>query len=396
MSTPATLTGERALHFEFASAGRILFGPGTLNEVGPHARALGSKALLVTGKTRSRASRLEKTLSTHQVEVVRFAVEGEPTVGDVLKACGEAKAAGCNLVIGFGGGSAIDAAKGISALLANPGDPYDYLEVVGRGRPLLHPALPCIAIPTTAGTGAEVTRNAVLASPAHGVKVSLRSPLMLPRLAIVDPELTYELPRALTASTGLDALTQLIEPYVSSRANPLTDGFCLDGIRRVARSLEKAAARPIDTAAREDMALASLLGGLSLANAGLGAVHGFAGPVGGSLDAPHGAVCAALLAPVIEANIQALRLRAPTSPVLSRFRYIARLLTGKEDANPDAAASWVRGVTTRLEQPRLRDLGVRHEHFPSLIDKAIQSSSMKANPIPLTAAELKGILDKAW
>jgi alcohol dehydrogenase class IV len=396
MSTPATRIGEQTLHFEFATAGRIAFGCGALNEVGALASGLGHRALLITGKAVERSVRLKERLATAGVSIAPFSIPGEPTVPEVLQARELARAERCDMVIGFGGGSAIDAAKAVSALLTNPGDPFDYLEVVGRGQPLTHPAAPCVAIPTTAGTGAEVTRNAVLASPQHAVKVSLRSPLMLPRVAIIDPELTYDLPKSLTAATGLDALTQLIEPYVSLRANPITDGFCLDGIRRVARSLERACTRPHDTAAREDMALASLLGGLSLANAGLGAVHGFAGPVGGSLNAPHGAVCAALLAPVVEANIQALRLRSPSSPVLARFRYIARLLTGKEDSLPDASASWVREITGRLELPRLRDLGVRHEHFPSLIDKAIVSSSMKANPIRLTPAELKSILDRAW
>ena len=201
----------------------------------------------------------------------------------------------CDLVIAFGGGSAIDAGKAIAALLANGGELTDYLEVIGKGQPLRHPSVPFIAVPTTAGTGSEVTRNAVLASAEHQVKVSMRSPLMLPRLAVVDPELTLELPPAVTASTGLDALTQLIEPYVSIRANPLTDGFCLEGLRRVSRSLRRAYHAGRDITAREDMSLASLLGGLALANAGLGVVHGFAAPVGGMFHAPHGAICAALL-----------------------------------------------------------------------------------------------------
>ena len=169
--------------------------------------------------------------------------------------------------------------------------------MIGKGQALASPSLPFIAVPTTAGTGAEVTRNAVLASPEHRVKASLRSPFMLARLAVVDPELTYDLPPAVTASTGLDALTQLIEPYVSSRANPMTDSLCVEGMRRAARSLPRVFADGRDAEARLDMSLASLFGGLALANAGLGAVHGFAAAIGGAFDAPHGAVLRGAAAP---------------------------------------------------------------------------------------------------
>ena len=203
----------------------------------------------------------------------------------------------------------------------------DYLEIVGRGKALANRSAPFIAIPTTAGTGAEVTRNAVLASPEHQIKVSLRSPHLLPRLAVIDPELTYDLPPALTASTGLDALTQLIEPYVCLRANPMTDGDCVEGIHRVARSLREAVFNGQNKSAREDMAMASLFGGLALANAGLGAVHGFAGPIGGVFPAPHGAICAALLPQVMAANLRALRQREPDSLRCAVTR-VATLLTG--------------------------------------------------------------------
>ncbi|MBI1842764.1 MAG: iron-containing alcohol dehydrogenase [Verrucomicrobia bacterium] len=396
ISIPATLTGEKLLSFEFATAGRIFFGGGVIKEAGPLARQLGSRALVVTGKDARRSAILDPILAASHIDVRRFALQGEPTVPEVVEAALQAKESLCDVVIGFGGGSAMDGAKAVAALMANSGDPMDYLEVIGRGQPLTHPSAPCITIPTTAGTGAEVTRNAVLAAPTHEVKVSLRSPWMLPRAAIVDPHLTHDLPQSLTATIGLDALTQLIEPYVCNRANPMTDGFCLDGLRRVARSLEKACSHPNDAAAREDMALASLLSGLALANAGLGGVHGFAGPIGGAFKAPHGAVCAALLPTVMEANIQALRLRFPNSVSLARFRYISRLLLGKEEVSADASVAWVRELTHKLDLPRLRDFGVRHEHFSALIEKAAQSSSMKANPVVLTMAELKGILDRAW
>ncbi len=383
------------MRFEFATATRILFGPGTLRETGAAARGYGSRAFVVTGSTAGRADRLLDLLAADGVAASTFAIAGEPTVDAVVAATAAARRSRCDLVIGFGGGSPIDAAKAVAALLANPGDPFDYLEIVGRGKPVTQPSVPCIAISTTAGTGAEVTRNSVLASPAHQVKVSLRSPLLLPRLAVVNPELTFDLPPALTASTGLDALTQLIEPYVSSRANPVADGFCLEGIRRAGRALRPAFHDGANPAAREDLALASLCGGLALANAGLGAVHGLAGPVGGAFPAPHGAVCAALLPHVITANLQAARARLPESPALARYVDVARLLTGDPTATAEDGVRWVRALVSELQIPPLRRYGLTSEHVAGLVQKAAQASSMKANPLPLTAAELAAILRAA-
>jgi alcohol dehydrogenase class IV len=280
-------------------------------------------------------------------------------------------------------------------MLANPGDPLDYLEVVGRGQPLQYPSAPFIAIPTTAGTGSEVTRNAVLASPEHRVKASLRASFMLPRLAVVDPELTLGLPRAVTASTGLDALTQLIEPYVGVRANPITDLFCVEGIRRAAGALPRVWEDGGDRPARSDMAWASLLGGLALANAGLGAVHGFAAPIGGMFPAPHGAVCATLLPHVIAVNIQALRARAPASPALGRYAEVARLLTGGSQTTAEDAVRWTEEICRKLEIPPLRAYGVTEADIPNLVEKGAQASSMKGNPVVLTPAELRRIIEGA-
>lgn len=383
------------MRFEFATASRIVFGPGTLAEVGPLARGFGRHALVVTGRDPRRATTLLAHLGKAGVATTTFAVAGEPSLADVTRGTGMARAAQCDFVIGFGGGSAIDAAKAIAGLIPNPGELLDYLEVIGRALPLAQPALPVIAIPTTAGTGAEVTRNAVLSSPAHRVKVSLRSVHLLPRLALVDPELTYDLSSELTASTGLDALTQLIEPYVSSRAQPLTDALCIEGIRRAAGSLRTAVEQPRDAAARENMAAASLFGGLALANSGLGAVHGFAAPIGGRFDAPHGAVCAALLPGVIEANVRALRSRAAGSPLLARFEEIARLLTGRPHATSDDAVRWLRELLQVLQIKPLAAYGLTAADVPALVAAAAQASSMKANPIPLTAEELTQILHDA-
>ncbi len=265
-------------------------------------------------------------------------------------------------MIGLGGGSAIDSAKAIAALATNPGEPLDYIEVIGAGKPLRVPPLPVLAIPTTAGTGSEVTRNAVISSEEHHVKASLRSPLILPKVALVDPELTYSLPRLITAWTGSDALTQLIEPFVSNAANPLTDALCRDGIKRISRSLRTACDYPEDAAAREDMALASLFGGLALANARLGAVHGFAGVIGGMYEAPHGAICARLLPIVMEANIRALRERSSNHPALERYARIARLLTGKK-ASPEAGEDFLIQWMTDFQIPGLGSYGLEREKF---------------------------------
>ncbi len=383
------------MRFEFATATRILCGEGVVREVAPAAKALGARALLVTGRSAERAAPLRAELQAAGMACSGLAVEGEPTVELVRRGVEQARAEPCDLVIAMGGGSALDAGKAIAALLTNHGDLLDYLEVIGRGQALREPGAPFIAIPTTAGTGTEVTRNAVLASSAHRVKVSLRSPLMLARLAVVDPELTLGLPPDVTARTGLDALTQLIEPYVSNRTNPLTDGLCVEGLRRVSRSLRRAYHTGQDRAARFDMSVASLLSGLALANAGLGVVHGFAGPLGGMFDAPHGAVCAALLPHGIEVNIRALRARNPSSEVLIRYENVARLLTGRPQARAEDAVEWTHAICRELQIPPLRTYGVRDRDILTLVEKASYASSMKGNPLALTAEELLEVLTRA-
>ncbi len=383
------------IKFEFATAAQIIFGAGSLKQVGPLAAELGRRALVTTGRRVERAKPVLEVLAAHGVEVVPFAVAGEPTISLVQQGIEQARAAGCNLVIGFGGGSALDAGKAIAALLTNPGEPLDYLEVIGRGQALTQPPAPYLAIPTTAGTGSEVTRNAVLGSPEHRVKVSLRSPLMLPCAAIVDPELTYNLPPAITASTGLDALTQVLEPFVSNKANPLTDAVCREGLGRAARSLRRAYEQGSDPAAREDMALTSLCGGLALANAKLGAVHGFAAVLGGMFSAPHGAVCAALLPHVMAVNIQALQARQPSSDALRRYDEIARILTGNPQAVAGEGVRWVLELVQALRVPGLAAYGLTTAEFPTVVEKSAVSSSMQGNPVKLTSEEMADMLTRA-
>ncbi len=383
------------MRFEFATAARIVFGPGTLSQAGTLTRELGRHAFVVTGRDPGRAHSLLGLLARAGVSATTFALAGEPSTADVERATARARAAGCDCVLGFGGGSAIDTAKAVAALLTNGGYLSDYLEVVGRAQPLTRAAAACLAIPTTAGTGAEVTRNSVLSAVTQRVKVSLRSPHLLPRVALVDPELTTCLPPALTASTGLDALTQLIEPYTSCRAQPLADALCVEGLRRCARSLRRAFDQGDDADAREDMALASLFGGLALANAGLGAVHGLAGPIGGRFAAPHGAICAALLPHVMAANIARLRAGGPPAGVLARYDEVARLLTGSPHATADDGTRWVETLVTALGIPALATYGITRADFSAIAAAAERASSMKANPVSLTAAELETILQAA-
>lgn len=383
------------MRFEFATATRVIFGSGTVQELASLAAGMGSRPFVVTDNQIERGHNVVALLNKQGLQSAHLEVTREPTTDIINDAVRKARKVSSDLVIGIGGGSVIDTAKAVAAMLTNKGQLEDYLEVVGRGNPLTERPVPCIAIPTTAGTGAEVTRNAVIAVPDHAVKVSMRSPFMLPRLALVDPVLTHSMPPAITASTGLDALTQVMEPYVSTKANPLTDAVCLQGMKRAARSLQKACENGSDAAAREDMSLASLLGGLALANSGLGAVHGFAGPLGGMIHAPHGVICARLLPHVMETNVRALQARASDSPALTRYDEIAQILTGDPAAKASDGVQWIQQLCAGLEVPPLTTFGLTEKDYPTAVEKAQKASSMKGNPITLTTEELTEILKNA-
>lgn len=381
------------MRFEFATASRIIFGPGACAELAPAAQAFGRRALVVGSLERT--SPLREQLRAAGVEALPYPITGEPTVATVLEGLRIAREGSCDLVIGIGGGSALDAGKAIAALLTNLGDIFEYLEVIGQGKPLEQPSAPYIAIPTTAGTGTEVTRNAVIAVPEHKIKVSLRSPFLLPRLAIVDPELTYSLPPSVTATTGLDALTQLIEPFISNAANPMTDAVCREGMRCVARSLSRAYQEGEDKDARQDMSVASLFSGMALTNARLGAVHGFASVIGGMFPAPHGAVCARLLPFVMEANVRALKSCLPDAPVLERYAEIAHILTENALARAEDGIKWVHHLIRAVSIPPLSEYSLTADAYPAILEAAKKSSSMKGNPVELTEQELVGILEQA-
>jgi len=378
--------------FDFATAGRIMVGAGRAAELPSLLSGLGSRALICTGASPERHERLLGELG---MPTVVFPVVGEPTVAMARAATALGRDHRAKVVVAIGGGSVIDVGKSVSMLLANGGDPLDYLEVIGAGRKITQAAAPCVAIPTTAGTGAEVTANAVLASPSHGLKASLRSPMIIPRVALVDPELTVSCPQRVTAASGMDALIQCLEPFVSSKATPLTDGLAAEGLRRAARGLLAAYADGEDIVARTDMAMCSLLGGMALANAKLGAVHGLAGVIGGTADVPHGVACAALLIPVIEANVRALTASQPDHPALDRYAQVAQLLTGRTGASIEDGVAWIRETLTLLEIPGLAAFGITPEHADEIAAKAVNSSSMQGNPTALPTHDLRTVVLQA-
>ncbi len=381
--------------FDLAVPADIRFGAGRVGEVPEAFSALGAeRVLVITGRTVHRADAVRTALTEAGISSVGFAVAGEPSVDLLREVVAVAADSSSDAVLGFGGGSALDVAKAAAVLTTSGGDPMDHLEVVGAGRPIEKPGLPCIAVPTTAGTGSEVTRNSVLS--AGEVKASLRSPLMLPRVAVVDPDLLVDLPRPVIAASGMDALAQLIEPLLSARANPFSDALARDGIRRSARSLRRAADEGMaDPGVREDLALASLFGGLCLANSGLGAVHGLAAAAGARLSAPHGAVCAAVLAAAMAVNLEALRERAPDHPALPRMAEVAAILTGRPDASAEDGISWLEDLTMALSVPRLGRYGLEKNGIPDLVAAGQAASSMRANPIALSADEITEIVNRS-
>lgn len=383
------------VHFDLAVPADVRFGAGRVSEVPDALAGVGaSRVLVVTGRTTSRADEIRSALSKAGISSIPFGVATEPSIERVRAAMALLADAGCDAVLGFGGGSAIDVAKA-AALLASSGvDPLEHLEVIGAGRPIERPGLPCVAVPTTAGTGSEVTRNSVLSG--GGVKASLRSPLMLPKVAVVDPDLLAGLPSATIAASGMDALSQLIEPLLSQRANPFSDALARDGIGRSARSLRRAyQERMEDAAVREDLALASLFGGICLANSGLGAVHGIAAAAGARLAAPHGAVCAAVLAAAMEVNLRVLRERAPAHPALLRMAQVALLLTGQPDATPEDGIRWLQELTAALSIPGLASYRLSEDEIPAVVTAALKASSMRGNPIELTDAEVTEIATRS-
>lgn len=389
--------------FEFTIPGRILIGAGSAERLGEIAADFGRKAILISGERALADSgalgRLLDTLARSGVDCVVHRLVGEPDIDTVDRMAELARTAGCDLVVGAGGGSVLDAAKAVSGLLANDGPARRYMELVGDGISLRRTAAPMIALPTTAGTGSEVTQNAVLACPQRKIKASMRSVHLLPRVVLVDPELATGLPPAVRASTGLDALTQLLESCASRRASGPTTSLALEGIDLVGRCLQRACSGKDDLSAREGMSVAALLSGITLAHAGLGAAHGIAGPLGGRIPVPHGVACARLLPPTLETNLRALQNRDPQNPSIERLAEAGARLLGRTAGGAAetvlATAAWVRDFSDEMGIPGLRRFGLGEEDLIPLASAAQQASSMKANPVTLTQEELVGIIRTA-
>lgn len=367
--------------FSFATATQIRFGVGVATELLGHSTGLGQRAFSVTGANQTRHAHLL------DFGVGTFAVTGEPTFDDARAAVVAAKESEADHIVAVGGGAVLDLAKAVAILVVSDADPMDHAEVIGAGRPLPTRALPFIAVPTTAGTGAEVTANSVLTSEEHRVKVSLRSSVMLADVALVDPELALSCPPVVTAQSGMDAITQCLEPLTSRFANPMVDALALAGMRAGARSLVRAVEHGDDLDARTDMAFCSLMGGLSLANAKLGAVHGLAGVLGGVTGASHGAICAALLRATTSSNITALQERDPKNPGLAAYTLAAETITGERDVS--ALLEWLSTLEVQLGLP---PVVLAAEDREAVLDGAGRASSMKGNPIDLTSAEMHQIL----
>lgn len=382
-------------NFEFLTANRIIFGPGTINQVGSLIAAFGKKVLLVTRTDDESTDRIIGLLEHEGCKIFRISITGEPTLSGVLSGVEMARKNDCDVVLAIGGGSVIDFGKAIAALVTNTNDIFYYLEVVGQSQPLTSLPLPFIACPTTAGTGSEVTKNAVILVEDEKVKVSLRSPMMLPRIALIDPELTLSMPAKVTAATGMDALVQVIEPFVSKKANLFVDEFCRAGMRHISSSIQTAFHEPAHIEARAGMSFGSLMGGLALANGGLGAVHGLAAPLGGMFHCPHGAVCAILLPYVIEKNWHKNQKSSDPSAYVSRYKEVAEIITSKQDASVEYLIQFSKKLVDEFQIPWLHEYGVKTENLKSIAEKSLSSSSMKGNPITLTTEDIIEILENA-
>lgn len=380
--------------FGFEAPSDIRFGVGRSAEALHLCASWGRRGLLVRGSSAERSSTLRQQFFEGGLELDEEVIVDEPDLHGLRAALARVRARSVEFVVAMGGGSVLDFGKALAGLLGSREDPLVHLEVVGGGRPLDGPGVPFLAIPTTAGTGAEVTKNAVIDVRTQGVKVSLRSPFLLARVALLDPTLTVSVPPIITAQTGFDALAQVIEPFVSCFAQPMTDALCRAAISRGPAALRRAYADGTDLAARAEMMFVSLCGGLALANAKLGAVHGFAGPLGGVYHAPHGALCARLLPFVLRANLEAID-AASRWDLRARFDELGRLLSGDSAARGEDAVALCFSLAEALDIRPLRAFGMVERDIPGLVASSARASSMKGNPIVLDERTLATILLQA-
>ncbi len=392
--------------FEFCTSSKIIFGRGKSNLLPELIRPLGSRIMIITGSSPQRHSVLIEKIKAAGIYVSLATVSGEPEVEKITEITSLILRQNCKAVLALGGGSVLDAGKAAAILANNPGDIMEYLEVVGEGKALPCASLPFIAVPTTAGTGSEVTRNSVITVPSHRVKVSLRSPEMLPKIALIDPELLRECPLTVRVNCSFDALCHLMEAMISRKATPFTDMICSYGLQQIRReTLQTYWNDPQIEEPRCAMAFASLLGGMALANGGLGAVHGFAGVIGGMFGAPHGAVCAALLAPVLKTNMAVARQIEEgnssegdlllAEKMLKQIEKMTDFFTAGQCREPEKLITELERLTRENHVPRLSDMGIKESDLPIIIKKSSQSSSMKGNPFSLSEERLSYILHKA-
>jgi alcohol dehydrogenase class IV len=386
--------------FESYGVGRVIFGRGQFARAGEVVSALGRSALVVFNGSEALAERLAGLLKDAGVTSTLRRQRGEPVVADVDAAVEQARGAGCDCLVGIGGGSAIDSAKAAAGLLGNGGSAVDYMEVVGKGQKITRSAAPWVAIPTTAGTGAEATRNAVIGLPERKFKASIRSELLLPRVALIDADLGEGVSPDVIAASGMDALCQLIESYTSTGATPITDALAEKGIRLAALALPRAY-RGGDPEARDEMAMAAHVSGMTLTSAGLGAVHGFAAPIGANFPIPHGVVCAALLPHVVYENVKAMR-DASDAKGLGRFATVARMCADAPGALDDESTGaaellelFLDVMRKSLNIPPLGNYGMTVAHVPEMVALAKKASSMRFNPVTLSDEALARALTAA-
>ncbi|HET6328480.1 MAG TPA: iron-containing alcohol dehydrogenase [Planctomycetaceae bacterium] len=386
------------LRFDFLANPRVVFGWGRRAEVGRLARTLGKRAFLVTGSSALQRQgvidEIAATIREAGVELVSLAaVSREPEVAHVDAAVDTLLAhepRSGDLIVAIGGGSAIDLAKAVAAMATNRqgGSLADFLEGVGKGLKVELPPLPVLAMPTTSGTGSEATKNAVISCTKPPYKKSLRSELMIPRAVLIDPELTVGLPPEVTAHTGMDAITQLIESYLSRRAQPIPQALALDGLARALPAIETAVSDGSNPPAREAMAYAAYLSGVALANSGLGLAHGVAAALGIRCGVAHGLACAVMLPTALRVNKDVRRTE------------IARLWTLVDEhsrlAEADAAEKFIQHITGIARNigipPRLSALGVEQFAIPALV-KSSRGNSMDGNPRNVSDEELRSLLE---
>jgi len=378
--------------FQFMTSAKVVFGEGALNSSLSIFNQYGYSVLLVTGKSVTRATSVIGYLNSQNMRYQHVSISGEPNITMIEETAVVGRRFTPDMVVAIGGGSVIDMGKALAAIIPSQGDVYDYVEVVGRNVPLKSKPLPFIAIPTTASTGSEVTNKAVLRSGQDRVKVSLRSTELLADVAIIDPTLTYDTPMNISSRGALETFTHLMESYVCGDPNPLTDMICEEGLRRLTSAIVPAC-KSNDYKARADLSFSAMLGGMAISNAKLGAAHGLASSLGGKIEAPHSIIAARLAPFVMEENIKAAE-DMGRNDILNRYRKIAKIVTQNTKADYPDSVAWLKMILERLELPNLSEFGICKTPFNKVAQDALQSSSIKGNPLPLNEDRLVCILQQ--